>query len=487
MKCFLFFLSITFFLDFNNTATAQNVGIGITTPAEKLHVAGNIKADTIKPSVLKVATNAGTGKVLTSDATGNASWQTNTSAGSSAAGNIGYGVWGDCATNGNISEYNPIVDNYGAAGDNFGNSVSVSGNFAVVGDYGDDVGANVDQGSASVYQYNGSGWVLMQQLIDPTGAAGDYFGTSVSISGNFIIVSAYADDANSFNLNEGSASIYKYNGSSWVFMQKLIDANGGLFAYFGYSVSISGNYAIVGAYNDDVGSNADQGSASIFQYNGSSWVLMQKITDATGGASYNFGNSVSISGNFAIVGAYHEPVGNYYNLGSASIFQYNGANWVLKQKLFNTGTLPSSVYFGTAVSISGNYAVVSTYVDYGLSKGTATVYQYANNTWSLMQKITDPNLVSQDYFGISVTLSGDYLIIGAYHDDVGANTDQGSADIYYRLGNAWGKLQTVSDPIGAAGDLFGISAAIDGTTKRFLIGANGYANSSGKVVFGKVN
>lgn len=480
------FITSTLFYLVVSHLFGQNVGIGIITPAEKLHVAGNIKADTMKPSVLKVAANAGAGKVLTSDATGNASWQTSTSIGSSAAGNIGYGVWGDCATNGNISEYNPVIDNNGVAGDNFGNSVSISGNFAVVGDYGDDIGTNVDQGSASVYQYNGNGWVLMQQLTDPAGVAGDYFGTSVSISGNYLIVSAYAADVN-FNLNIGSASIYKYNGSSWVFMQKLTDATGGLLDNFGYSVCISGNYIIVGAYNDDVGANTDQGSASIYQYNGSAWVLMQKLTDASGSANYNFGNSVSISGNFAIVGAYHEAVSPYFNLGSASIFQYNGTNWVQIQKLFNTGTLPSSLYFGTAVSISGNYAAISTYLDYGLSKSTVTVYRYANNTWSPMQTITDPNLIFQDYFGISVTLSGDYLIVGAYNDDVGANTDQGSADIYYRLGNAWGKLQSVSDPMGSASNLFGVSVSIDSNTKRFLIGANGYAGSSGKIIFGKVN
>ena len=94
---------------------AQNIGIGTVTPLEKLQVAGNIKTDTIKPNAIKLLPNAGNGKVLTSDALGNASWQQSSN---SAAGNIGYGVWGDCATNGNISDYFPVTDTslYGGFG-----------------------------------------------------------------------------------------------------------------------------------------------------------------------------------------------------------------------------------------------------------------------------------------------------------------------------------------------------------------------------------
>ncbi len=462
---------------------AQNVGIGTLAPTEKLHVVGNVKADTIKPNVVKIISNAGVGKILTSDAAGNASWQTGNSS-TSAGGNIGYGVWGDCATNGNISAYNPVVDDSGLPLDNFGNSVSVSGNFAIVGSYGDDIGANVDQGSASIYQYNGSSWTLMQKITDPTGAALDYFGTSVSISGNYAIVSSYADDAPA--VNQGSASIFQYNGSSWVFMQKITDAAGAAGDNFGYSASISGNYAIVGAYHDNVGANTEQGSACIFQFNGSSWVLMQKLTDATGAATANFGNSVSISGNFAIVGAYHEPISPYFNLGSASIYQYNGISWALNQKLYNPiGTFPSSVYFGTSVSVSGNNMAIGTFVDFSVSGGTISIYQYNGSSWVFTQTLTDnePN----NYFGISVSVSGNYIIAGAYHDDVGTNTDQGSSTVYMKVGSQWGKLQFITDPMGNTNDGFGIGTAIDGTTKQFLIGVNGYANGTGKVVFGKVN
>ena len=467
-------------------AQNQNVGIGTATPAEKLHVAGNIKGDTVKPNVIKITLNAGSGKLLTSDATGNASWQTNNT---SASVNLGYGVWGDCATNGNISEYNPVAETDGGAGDNFGYNVSISGNYAIVGVIADDIGVNINQGSASIYRFNGINWVFMQKLIDVTGAAEDHFGISVSISGNYAIVGSYRDDAGS-NIDQGSANIYQYNGNNWILMQKLTDATGAAEDHFGNSVSISGNYAIVGSYADDVGSNVDQGSANIFQYNGSNWVLMQKISDATGEANDNFGVTVSISGNYAIVGAYLDDVGISVNQGSASIFQYNGSNWVLMQKI-SDATGEANDNFGKSVSISGMYAIAGASNDNSgsnIDQGSASIYQYVGNGWILMQKITDSTTAAaNDAFGISVSISGDYAIVGAYWDDIGANTDQGSARIYLRLGKGWQKLQYLTDPSGTPEDYFGISTAIDGNTKRFLIGARGYVGFSGKAVFGKIN
>jgi hypothetical protein len=478
-------ISLLLFIAMHKIAVSQNVGIGTPTPSEKLQVAGNIKADTIKPNAIKLIPNAGAGKILTSDAAGNANWQLNNSA---ATGNIGFGVWGDCATTGNISEYNPVADVTGAAGDRFGFSVSISGNYAIVGAYTDDVGVNTDQGSASIYQWNGTNWVLMQKLTDATGAANDLFGFSVSISGSYAIVGAYADDV-SVNADQGSASIYQYNGTTWVLMQKITDVTGAAGDNFGTSVSVSGNYAIVGAYTDDVGANADQGSASIYQWNGTNWVLMQKITDATGATDDLFGASVSVSGNYAIAGAYADDVGANGNQGSASIYQWNGTNWVLMQKITDaTGAATDN--FGNSVSVSGNYAIVGAYGDnvgVNTDQGSASIYQWNGTNWVLMQKITDATGAANDFIGQSVSISGNYAIVGTSADDVGVNGDQGSASIYQRVGLGWQKLQYVTDPGGNPSDFFGYSTAIDGSTQRFLIGAVGYASLSGKVVFGKIN
>jgi hypothetical protein len=469
---------------FSKTMLSQRVGIGTNTPLEKLHVAGNIKTDTIKTDGINLKPNAAAGKILASDASGNANWQT---AGSTIGGNIGFGVWGDCATTGNISEYLPVVDATGSASDYFGRSAAMSGNYAIAGSYSDDIGGNSNQGSASIYKFDGNTWVLMQKITDATGAADDYFGWSVSVSGNFAIVGAYTDN-NGTVIDQGSASIYQFNGSSWVLMQKLTDATGSTDDYFGYSVSISGNYAIVGAYADDVGANADQGSVSIYQYNGTAWVLMQKITEAAGSVNDDFGFAVSLSGSYAVVTVPGDEVGANTDQGSANIYQLSGGNWVLMQKITDPNGSASD-FLGSSVSVSGNYIIVGAQADDApnLNQGSATVFQYNGSTWSAMQRFIDEEGASNDYFGQSVTISGNYAMVGAYFDDINTHTDQGAVSLYMRVGPGWKKLLKIKDPGGNSNDFFGASCALDYTTQRFIIGAHGFGGYSGNVIFGKIN
>jgi hypothetical protein len=473
---------LPFFLMASFYANAQNVGIGIPTPTEKLHVNGNVKADTVKPNSIKITPNAGSGKVLTSDAVGIASWQELTTTTGSSTGGVGYGSWGGCSMNG-ISQYNPVADTVAASSDNFGNSLAISGNFAIIGAVNDDVGANVNQGSAIIYKYANGSWGIMQKLSDAAGDADDFFGSSVSISGNYAVVGSSGD--NETSSNQGSASVYQFNGTSWVFMQKITDATGALDDHFGQSVSVSGTYIIVGAPEDDNGGIVDQGSVSIYQYNGSTRTLMEKKLDATGAADDRFGYSVSISGNYVIVGAPEDDVVPNIDQGSASIFQYNGVNWVLKLKITGTTGVAANDQFGHSVSISGNYAIVGAF-GFNSGMGSSIIYNYSGGSWILMQQLTDPTGASNDFFGISVAISGNYAIVGASGDFI-ETSPLGSSTIYTRMGAGWQKLQFVSDPNGVPFDSFGISTAIDNTTLRFLIGAEGFSNSSGKAVFGKIN
>lgn len=478
-----------------NIAITQNVGIGTTKPSEKLEVNGNIKADTVKSTTVKIIQNAGAGKVLTSDANGNGSWQMNSA--SSSGGNVGFGVWGDCATNGNISEYYPVVDEEYAAFDAFGRDVAISGNYAVIGVPGDQVGTNPRQGSVSVFHYDGSGWVFMQKITDASGAAEDQFGTSVAISDNYIVVGASLDDLGS-NFDQGSASIYRFNGSNWELMQKITDGSGANLDRFGTSVSVYGNIVIVGAPNDNIGANEDQGSVSVYQLTGTfGWVLMQKIhavesrfgTGDTGAPNDLFGTSVSISSDYIIVGVPGDRINFNMNQGSIYIYHYNGSSWVLTQKISDlTGRAGDT--FGSSVSMFGDYVVVGipfAEVSGTFDQGAVNVYRYNGSSWVFMQKISDVNGEEVDHFGHKVFISGDFIIIGSEQDDVNENDNQGSASIYRRFGNGWTRLQYITDPMGVASDFFGSSIAIDGVSRRFLVGARSYAQSSGKVVFGKVN
>ncbi len=450
---------------------AQNVGIGTTTPNEKLEVSGNIKADTVKPAAIKFVPNAAVGKILTSDAAGNASWA------DAKTGGVGFGAWGGCDVTG-VNEYNPVADDSAALNDFFGFSESISGNFAIIGAYGDDIGANNFQGSANIYKYDGSNWVLFKKLTDATGQVNDNFGYSVSISGNYAVVGSYGDDIGA-NISQGSVSVYKFDGTDWVFMQRLTDPIGQASDLFGSSVSISSTYIAVGATNGDVGSNINFGTVSIFKFDGTNWIFMQKVSDATGANVDRFGYALSISDNHLIVGSDRDDVGANVDQGSASFFRYNGTNWVLIQKTSNAAGAAGDG-FGSSVSIAGNYAVIG---EPSNGVGIGNIYRYNGTNWLLMQSLTE---ASSSNFASRVCVSENYILIGAPGEIIGTNANQGAAYLYIRVGGRWQKIQRITDPVGAASAAFGLAVAIDGSTKRFVIGANNAA-PGGKAIFGKVN
>ena len=470
-------LFLVAFIGLYKHSDSQNIGVGVTTPVEKLEVSGNIKADTVKPNVLKLTSDAGTSKILTTDAAGNAGWITSTSA---SAGTVGFGDWGDCAANANISEYNPVFVESGAGA--FGESASLSGNYAIIGNRYDPVAGNSNQGSASIYKFNGTTWEFMQKLIDATGASEDQFGKSVAISGNYVIVGAYLDDV-AANADQGSCSIFQFNGTSWVLKQKITDPTGLAQAQFGWSVSLSGNYALVGAIKLGL---STIGVANIFQLTAGNWSFMQKLIDPTATPGDFSANSVSVSGNSAVVGVERGKVGSNNYQGYANLYELNGGTWLFKQRVTDpTGSVGD--YFGNSVSISGDYLIVGDEADYvgtNFEQGSACIYHYNGTAWIWMQQLIDIMGEVGDDFGHSVSISDNYALVGAYKDDIGLYSLQGSATIYQRVGMGWAKLQFITQQSENAIGLFGTATAIDATTKRFLIG---FAAGAGKAVFGKIN
>ncbi len=247
----------------------------------------------------------------------------------------------------------------GAADDRFGYSVSIDGITAIVGAYLDDDSSSSASGSVYIFQYTTTGWEQVAKLTAEDGAISDYFGFSVSVSGTTAIVGAYNDDDN--GSNSGSAYIFEQTDTGWEQVANLTADDGVAGDHFGYSVSISGDTAIVGAcLDDDNGSTS--GSAYIFQYTATGWQQVAKLTAEDGAALDYFGFSVSISDTTAIVGAYSSDNDNGYYSGSAYIFQETATGWEQVAKL-TAGDGAERDYFGYNVSVSGTTAIVGAFGD----------------------------------------------------------------------------------------------------------------------------
>ena len=362
--------------------------------------------------------------------------------------------------------------------DYFGWSVSMSddGNRVIVGVQRDDIstGSTGDTGSAQIFVRDVNGnWTWEYELRNPLEASGDYFGSSVDISGDGTraIVGAYLDEHSTLAVNDtGSAHIFVRDATttpiSWTHEKEL--RHEGVTGQtvnssdqFGCSVSIStdGSLAIVGAqYTDSPEGNA--GSAYVFKRTVTTWDLEQRLTN-TGGylgteSSDYFGHSVAISGDGTrvIVGAWGDNGinTNVNDVGSAHIFRRDTTttpiSWVYEKELQHTTSMQSmnsSDHFGYSVSISndGNRVIAgapNTNLGGG-DAGSAYIFDRTTGTndWTFNKMLVHPTPASSDYFGYSVAISGDgtYTIMGVYSDDGttldGTTTlpgDAGSAQIF---------------------------------------------------------
>ena len=353
----------------------------------------------------------------------------------------------------------------GALNDFFGASNSIDGEYAIISAHADDDNG-ADSGSAYIFKRSGTTWSQQAKLIASDGAAFDLFGGSVSISGDRVIIGAYGDDDNGFY--SGSAYVFKNSGTTWFQESKLLASDGALGDWFGGIVSISGEYAIIGAPLDD-DKGADSGSAYIFKRNGNSWTEQAKITALDGATDDYFGFCVAIDGEYAIVGAYGDD-DNGADSGSAYIFKRSGTSWAQEAKLTASDGATDD-WFSLRVSISGDYVVIGAYRDddSGSDSGSAYIFKRSGTTWTQEAKLLASDGAMDDRFGNTVSIDGDRAIIGAHlDDDLGSGS--GSAYIFQRIGTIWSQEAKILAADGAASDCFGGSVSIDGIYA--LVGAS---------------
>ena len=430
------------------------------------------------------------------------------------------------------------------ARDSFAYSVAVSGDTMVVGapnESSSATGVNGNQsdngapssGAAYVFVRNGTNWVQQQAYLKASNAeGGDYFGGSVAISGDTIVVGAWQEDSAAIGVNgsqgnnnaqgAGAAYVFVRNGTTWTQQAYLKASNTEANDLFGWSVAVSGNTIVVGAFEEDsnaTGVNGNQGNNSaqeagaayVFVRNGTTWTQQAYLKASNARTSGWFGYSVAVAGDTIVVGAIGEASnatgvnGNQSDnslllAGAAYVFARNGTTWTQQAylKASNTGTYD---FFGRSVAVSGDTVVVGADGEYSNAtqvngdqsnnsapySGAAYVFARSGTNWSQQGYLKAFNTDAGDYFGHSVAVSGDTIVIGALAEDSNASgvncnpndnsaTNSGAAYVFLRRGTNWSQQAYLKAVNAEANDSFGNSVAVSGET--VVVGAQAESSNA---------
>jgi len=273
-----------------------------------------------------------------------------------------------------------------------------------------------NSGSVHVFVRNNDVWTHQAKLLAPDGSADDYFGWSVGVYGDTVIIGAWGDNDNGYY--SGSVHVFVRVNGVWTQQAKLLAADGSTIDYFGYSVGIYGDTVIVGAYgDDDNGSNS--GSVHLFVRNNGVWTHQAKLVAPDGSASDAFGSSVGVYDDTVIIGANVDD-------------------------------------------------------DNGSHSGSVHVFVRYNGVWTHQAKLLAPDGSAADDFGRSMGIYGDTVIIGAPYDDDNGS-DSGSVHLFVRNGVTWTHQAKLLAPDGSANDRFGSSANVyNGTIIGGSLTGEGY-------------
>lgn len=350
----------------------------------------------------------------------------------------------------------------GLGGDEAGRSVALSGRRALLGVPLANAGGLSNRGAAWIFRALADGtWLPEAQLVAPDGLADDEFGFSVAIDGEVALVGAWQDDVGA-KVDAGSASVFRLVGGSWVHEATLVASDGAPDDEFGRSVAIRGDVALVGCWLSGL---FDAGAVYVYrrQANGT-WLQVQKLSPPGTASGDQVGTTIAFDGARAIVGAWGDDEAALGNTGSASVWTL-GANglFTYEAKLVG-GDVAANDELGRGVAIDGDLAVVGSWPFFGNGVGKAYVFRRTGTTWSQEAKLVAPDGATDDYFGFSVACrrepSGDIVACGAWADDVAGTTNQGSAWLFRRAGGRWdaGTQLVASD--GGPSDYFGFSLAL---------------------------
>ena len=343
-------------------------------------------------------------------------------------------------------------------GDMFGYAAAISGTTAVVGAYGHARFA----GRAYVFTRTAAGWRQAASLTGAGTVTGDGFGTSVAASGTTVVVGASGHGNNS-----GRAYVFTKTRTGWRQAARLQVAGGRSNDFFGAAVAVSGTHAVVGAW----GAAKDAGRAYVFSKTAAGWRQAAVLKGSDSAANDFFGASVAISGSTAVVGAPGPGTG----ADRAYVFTRTSTGWKQTAELKGADTVAGDA-FGYSVAVSGGTAVVGAY-GHARFAGRAYVFSKTKTGWKQAAELASSDARAGDMFGYRVAISGTTAVVGALNH---ANYS-GRAYVFIKTAAGWTQAAELKGSDTVAGDEFGSSVAIWGTTA--VVGAPGRAGSGRAYVF----
>ncbi|MCP4199314.1 MAG: hypothetical protein GY762_19385, partial [Proteobacteria bacterium] len=331
----------------------------------------------------------------------------------------------------------------------FGKTVAVSGDYAIVS--AACYKLSNPPGMGYIFKRDVSGrWYEQAKLIPGDGPTGGIYGVSVAIDGEYAVIGVRTAD------NEtGAAYVFRRDASGiWNEQKKLTASDGAEDDHFGNAVAADGNYVIVGAVSDD-GAGSHSGSAYIFRREGSDWIEEARLTPSYQWWNTRYGYDVGISGDYAFVSA--------RNINSAYIYRRDGSGWTSVKYLSETYSFNDA--FAHSLDIDGNYAIAGT-------DDADRAYIFGRNSsgyWSDKTELSLPAGSQYTHFGVSVSVSGEYAVVGAD----GSYSSPGAAYIYKHGAGTWEQESELTPGDTTEGDKFGRSVAVNGG--NVIVGADGAA------------
>ena len=348
-----------------------------------------------------------------------------------------------------------------AANQNFGWSVAVAGDTAVVGAWGDQSAESAPPGAAYVFTRSGATWTQQQVLTASDAAAADRFGSSVALSGDTLLIGA----CNFAMPGPGAAYVFTRSGATWTQQQKLTASDGTTNSVFGYGVALDGDTAVIGAQWQPYDATTDTvgpGVVYVFTRSGTTWSERQKLTDSDAVAMDRFGYSLALEGDTLLVSEPGRRVGANDVQGVVFVYARSGGTWSRQQMLVQSDGGADNLFGGQSIALQGDTALLGA-GGHNERRGAAYVFTRGASGWSQTQELTAGDGAPEDVFGDTCALDGDRALFGAWLRLVGENVDQGAAYVFTRTGAGWaqdGEALLAGD--GAAGDWFGVAVALSG-------------------------